>query len=370
MVKTVTRKSGGAAKAIAGLDYDARVGDHTGRRDELELEGGRDRAEMAEILLAAESANDRANGKIALDMAIELPATATADQRRQIAEALAAWMESRGCPAHWAIHARNEAKQPQPHLHLTTTARPVHLVDGAWVGTPVGAKGRPGAPPLIAGPAEMQRFRRVLVAGAVNQVCGLNWHGGRLEETGIDRPAKARLPMAVYKRLQADPAGPAHTNAMIDAGAHQEVVQARKAWVKAQQRVRTEKAAQEARKREERAREKGFVPKTEADEWKAKAFEFVKKRNEKSKKVKELEAVVAELKSTQANRAADLEPATGAQMKIVVDLQRKTGMDILHANPEIEMNKGNVGKLIRILEQQAKTINQQPARRQPKGIDR
>lgn len=276
-VKTITRKKGGAARAISGLDYDARVGDHTNRRDELELEGGRDRCEMADILMASEAANPRANGKIALDMEIELPATATPDQRKQIAEALAAWMEMNGCPTHWAIHARNEAKQPQPHLHLTTTARTVHLVDGAWQGTPVGAKGRPGAPALIAGPAEMQRFRREIVADTINRICGLDWHGGRLAETGIDRPAKARLPMSVYKGLQAAEDGPVSTNSMIDAGAYQEAQERRKAWVEAQQGARAEKRLQAAQRHQERLAKVGLVPVAAVAEARNRAAELVRR---------------------------------------------------------------------------------------------
>src|SRR5512135_2589964 len=62
-VQSMTRKTGGAARAIAGLDYDAREGRHSGRSDELESEGGRDREEMATILQAAEAANTRKNGK-------------------------------------------------------------------------------------------------------------------------------------------------------------------------------------------------------------------------------------------------------------------------------------------------------------------
>lgn len=119
----ITRASGGARRAVAGLDYDARQGAHSGRRDELEAEGGRSREEMAAILEAAEAANPRKNGKVALDLEIELPIQATEEQRRWIVERVAAWFEVQGCPIHWAIHGRNSEKHRQPHFHATVTKR-------------------------------------------------------------------------------------------------------------------------------------------------------------------------------------------------------------------------------------------------------
>ncbi len=88
-LKSIGHKNGGAKKAIEGLNYDARVGKHKNRLDELEKEGGRSRAEMAEIIRAAEAANTRKNGTFVLDGEIELPSASTAEQRERIAEGVA-----------------------------------------------------------------------------------------------------------------------------------------------------------------------------------------------------------------------------------------------------------------------------------------
>lgn len=258
-VNPIGRDTGGAKKAIAGLDYDARQGKHTKRMDELELEGGRDREEMAAALLATEVANSRSNGKVALDLEIELPAASTADQRRQIAEWIAEFFEGKGCPTHWAIHSHNSAKAYQPHLHMTTTARPVEQAEsGQWIGTAPGWKGHPGVPAAINGPEEMRHFRRQIVAGGIKAITGLDWHGGRLAETGIDRPAKVRLPMGVYKRIGANQAVgmPAESNILIDSGLYEEVRMFRAEWVADQKRQREERQRQAAEARLKKAQDR------------------------------------------------------------------------------------------------------------------
>jgi len=248
-VGSITRASGGAKRAIAGLDYDARRGKHSARRDELEAEGGRTREEMAMILAAAEAANSRKNGKVALDLEIELPLQATGEQRRRIVERVAAWFEAQGCPIHWAIHGRNSEKHRQPHFHATVAARPVRLVGGHWVGTAPGRRGEPGPPAVIDGPQAMMLFRRQVVAEAIRDVTGLGWHGGRLEETGINRPAKARLPMAAYKALQARQAGPAHTNMLIAEGRYAAAQRGRDEWVAASRAALTQRQAERQARR-------------------------------------------------------------------------------------------------------------------------
>ncbi|HVI52080.1 MAG TPA: MobA/MobL family protein [Candidatus Sulfotelmatobacter sp.] len=316
-VKTITKrkvgkKQGGAAQAIAGLDYDARHGKHSRRRDELELEGGRDRREMAEILQAAEAANTRSNGKVALDLEVELPLEATPDQRRQIVERVAAWFENKGCPTHWAIHSRNSTKELQPHFHMTVTARPVHQVDGGWVGTAPGRRGDPGPPAVINGGAEMENFRRQVVAAAVNDVTGLNWHGGRLEETGIDRPAKRRLPMAAYKgTLAAREDGPASTNTLIDQGAYELVRRRRADWVSGKQKQRqAKKAAGEAQKAEQLAR-LGGVPRAEAEAVCRAA----------NRRLQEVEIAAGE-------RERELRAATARQAAMIIGMAKEAGVSV------------------------------------------
>lgn len=255
-VTSISKKEGGLARAVGGLDYDSRRGKHSNRDDELEAEGGRSREAMAAILEAVDAANSRKNGKVALRLHVELPAETTADQRRRIAEGVAAWFEDRDCPAHWAVHTRNSRKDWQPHLHMTVAPRAVVEVHGHWFGMAPGTPGRPGPRPVIDGPAAMQAFRRQVVAGVVNQVTGLDWHGGRLEETGIDRPARKRLPEAAYKRvhlLDRD-TGLARANAEIDAGLGDQVVARRRAWVLGEQERRMAAAMAEEAQRDERRR--------------------------------------------------------------------------------------------------------------------
>jgi len=262
-VKSTGRGNGGAAKAIAGLDYNAREGKHARRRDELELEGGRDRREMAEIVRAAERANQRKNGKISLSGEIELPARFTAVARKAAAEGIAQWFESRGCPAHWAIHTLNDRKEFQPHLHWTASARPVVQVGGRWVGTAPGRQGEP-VKAVIAGPAAMQAFRRD-IAGIINSVAGEHrieleaaWSGGRLADTGIERPAKARLPIAVYKareRIEPHDDGPAQTSHLIDQGHFEQVRGIREAWrLRATEEASARQADAQRRRQERRER--------------------------------------------------------------------------------------------------------------------
>ncbi len=255
-VGSITRANGGAKRAIAGLDYDARRGSHSARRDELEAEGGRSREEMSAILEAAEAANSRKNGKVALDLEVELPIQATEEQRRRIVERIAQWFENQGCPCHWAIHSRNSSKRIQPHFHATVAARPVRLAGSHWVGTAPGRRGEPGAPAIIDGPAAMAHFRRQVVATAIRDVTGLGWHGGRLEETGINRPAKARLPMAVYKAQEArqagqqtkirelDNPGPTHTNRLIDERRYVEAQRGRDEWIAANRATQIQRRAE------------------------------------------------------------------------------------------------------------------------------
>lgn len=253
-VSTIGRKSGGAAKAIAGLAYDKREAAHGSRRDEMESEGGRSTEEMTAILQAVDQAVVRKNGVLALDLEIELPGEFDAGQRRQVAEAIAGWFEEQGCPTHWAIHSHNEYGRYQPHLHTTTTPR--RVTDDLVVST--------SGPTAINGPAEMMYFRREIVAGAINDVARDNgvelpagWHGGRLVETGIDRPAKRRRPIVAIKaaeRATADDRGLAQINRLIDAGHGDEVAIRRADWVRRSKEARALRDASRERDRQHRAK--------------------------------------------------------------------------------------------------------------------
>lgn len=326
-VGSITRASGGARRAVAGLDYDARQGTHSGRRDELEAEGGRSREEMAAILEAAETANPRKNGKVALDLEIELPIQATEEQRRRIVERVAAWFEAQGCSIHWAIHSRNSAKRKQPHFHATVTARPVRLVDGRWVGTSPGRRSQPGPPAVIDGPEAMAHFRRRVVATAIQDVTGLGWHGGRLEETGINRPAKARLPMAVYKADQArqagqqtairglDHAGPTHTNQLIDAERFGDAQRLRDEWVAANRAALAQRQAERQARRLMRIEALGAVDK-----------DVLRRAAAEGRlRVNGTMMMPADVVETEIDR---LRQATARQAAMIVAMARESGVEI------------------------------------------
>lgn len=260
-VQSVGKHTGGIAKAIRGLGYDKREGKHTQRANELEVSGGRSTDEMTEILKAVDQAVTRKNGQLALDYEIELPHVMTRQARQQVAEQIATWFEDRGVPCHWAVHSHNDRGELQPHLHMTTTSRAVrrHLDGGRDAPDSDGVGGwevvTRGAT-VIGGPAMMQHFRREVLAQTINQVAaehgidlGTTWHGGRLEETGIDRPAKRRRPMLAIKReaaATADDRGLAAINAAIDRGDYGVVIDARRQFVERQQQAQLEQAAERA----------------------------------------------------------------------------------------------------------------------------
>jgi hypothetical protein len=260
-VQSIGKHTGGVAKAIRGLGYDKREGKYTQRADELEVSGGRSTDEMTEILKAVDQAVTRKNGQLALDYEIELPHVMTRQARQQVAEQIAAWFEDRGVPCHWAVHSHNDRGELQPHLHMTTTSRAVrrHLDGGREAPDSDGVGGwevvTRGAT-VIGGPAMMQHFRREVLARTINQVAaehgidlGTTWHGGRLEETGIDRPAKRRRPMLAIKReaaATADDRGLAAINAAIDRGDYGVVIDARRQFVERQQQAQQDQAAERA----------------------------------------------------------------------------------------------------------------------------
>jgi hypothetical protein len=264
-VASITRKNGGARKAAGTLDYDARKGTHEKRADELELEGGLSREDMREALKAIEAANPRKNGKVAGRGEIELPQEMNAAMRAEVAQGIAAYFEQHGYPVHWAVHDLNEHKQFQPHFHWTACARRAWKTKAGWQAE--GTKGKP----LLDGPAEMSAWRRH-VADAINAVAmhhGLKtvgmdrwvpWSPGRLEDTGIDRPAKRRRPMVAVKapeRATGDDRGLAETNRLIDEGQHEEVRRRRREWSRAE--IRARQVERKLKEGNRRAREPAMV---------------------------------------------------------------------------------------------------------------
>jgi hypothetical protein len=95
-----------------------------------------------------------------------------------------------------------------------------------------------------------------VVAAAIREVTGLDWHGGRLVETGIHREPLRRRPMIAVKAAQMadrDDRGLAELNALIAAGESGEARRRRAAWVAIQQALREGRKAERAKRREERA---------------------------------------------------------------------------------------------------------------------
>ncbi len=390
-VQSVGRATGSVARAVEGLDYDAREGAHVARRDELESADGTPRDEMARLIESASLSNPRKNAKFVLKLQVELPAAFNPHQRREAAESVAAWFESKGCACHWAVHGRNEAGLVQPHLHMTVTARPVVNVGGHTIVAPPRWHGK-RVPPAIDGPKDMHAFRRQVVPGVINGIAQRDrvtiartqdgrpvpWHGGRLRETGIARPAKKRRPMIVYKaaeRATAPDRGLAKINALIDAGAFVTVTRERQAWVERawQQREerRAAKKAEKKRRRRERLAKLGAVDardatialaqaKAEAERFRFSARAWRERAEAPPRTVEVMKEIKVPVEPPEEQR-----PATARQVATLFDLARKHGLVI---DPAAPMTIGTVGATIRHLmdHARAQTLSPQskPAERQ------
>lgn len=331
------KEQGGAAKAIAGMDYDARVGPWDRRSDELEAESGRSRTEMAALLTAAEQATTRKNGKFLLDGIIELPLHGNQAFRRDIAEQIAAWFEARECPFHWAIHSHNSAGRYQPHMHFTTTMRPVRRgSDGAWFAESAGAKGRPGCKPVLDSIGECKQWREEL-AGIVNRAAtnhrvelDAKWSGKGFREIGKDRLPKKRLPIAEYYRQTRGALSPVRNYNELAENAPDEARALRKSWAQ----ERAEEAAAEKSRKAETARQKQQQTLERLDAISREDFEAEQHR----------------LASDHARKLSEARPAVPPGEKLLAwgrDLQGR-GFDIPE---ETFQDAGELGRTCRLLQQ-------------------
>ena len=183
----------GAAEGPRGaLDYVLRQGDEKARADELEYVAGDGDAVLraGEVIEgAARVRRGPTAERILAKQTVELPAAASAAQRRAAADAIVADWAKRGHAAVAAVHGNGLV---QPHLHVLAAARPVSdagEVDrarGLWIGK------------------QAVRDERRRVAELINTACRqeVKFHPGRLIDTGITRPAKKRIPQAAWQRGQ------------------------------------------------------------------------------------------------------------------------------------------------------------------------
>lgn len=351
-VTSITRANGGARRAGGSLDYDARVGRHRSRADELETEGGTDRKDMAKALQASEDATGRKNGVVARRIIAELPAEMDADARRAVAERVAAWFADQGHPTHWAVHSHNGQGEFQPHLHMTVVARRCRLEGGAWKAAPAGrsgVKGGGGEKPILAGPAALQHWRREVMAAAINTVAverGIRlaaaWHGGRLTETGIDRPAKRRRPEVALRapdRAWADDRGLGAVNEAVDAGDEIAVRTARKAHVEQQRQLAADRAAAAAAERGER---EGMAIATGKGRVSAVVTRlFVDAASHWRDHAQQLQAVI------EAERAKPtMKPASEKQRRIAAELAERVGVMLPDG---WDVSAGSAGAAVRLL---------------------
>ena len=182
--------------ARASLDYIRRKGEHKGDAADVESEAGNPQAVLDDAGLIEASARIRrgANAERQLVTEVyELPADSTPENRKKVAEAVVADWRGRGHEAVAVVHMHGE-RTPQPHLHVAVASRPV---DGA------GNVDRSRR--LLTGRDQI-RDERAHVAEIVNRICEpeVRFHPGRLIDTGIERPARKRIPPGAFRKGRAE----------------------------------------------------------------------------------------------------------------------------------------------------------------------
>ena len=187
--------------AQASLDYIRRTGEHKGDAADVESEAGNPQAVLDDAGLIEASARIRrgANAERQLVTEVyELPADSTPEDRKKVAEAVVADWRGRGHEAVAVVHMHGD-RTPQPHLHVALASRPVDDAGN------VDRSRR-----LLTGRDQI-RDERAHVAEIVNRICEpeVRFHPGRLIDTGIERPARKRIPPAAFhtarKQIRAAP---------------------------------------------------------------------------------------------------------------------------------------------------------------------
>ena len=182
--------------ARASLDYIRRKGEHKGDAGDVESEAGNPQAVLDDAGLIEASARIKRGTNAERQLVTEvyeLPADSTPENRKKVAEAVVANWRERGHEAVAVVHMHGE-RTPQPHLHVAVASRPV---DGA------GNVDRSRR--LLTGRDQI-RDERAHVAEIVNRICEpeVRFHPGRLIDTGIERPARKRIPPGAFRKGRAE----------------------------------------------------------------------------------------------------------------------------------------------------------------------
>ncbi len=227
--------------AAGAIDYLAREGDFEAKHGDLVHVAGISR-EVKDAIDAVDAGvrirKGRTAERVAIATVVELPATSTPAAMAEVAAELVSIWHRRGHPAVAAVHSP-PAKidgRINNHIHLVATARPVS--DGQ-------VDRSPGLVPLRGKAAVLAE--RQAIADLVNAVMGRHgvdtevFHPGRLADTGIDRPARKRVPERQYHI-----AGQRNRDL--------EAVEARKAQIAADHAAAAERRLEALQKREEKAR--------------------------------------------------------------------------------------------------------------------
>ncbi|PNQ95032.1 hypothetical protein C1S70_31160 (plasmid) [Azospirillum argentinense] len=142
-------------------------------------------------IAAAGDAVPRDRRAAAYGLVIDLPYDGDPEYRAAVMRTVAAWFESRGHRAEWAVHSRSARNGDYPHGHLVVAA------------------GADGTRPIDGGDV-MKNFRRH-VAETVNQLYAerfhrrlpIEFHGGTLRDTGITRPPRPDIPRGLWHAREA-----------------------------------------------------------------------------------------------------------------------------------------------------------------------
>ena len=196
-------KLGGGTTALAALDYALRERENERDAGDVEAAAG----DKQRVLEAAAKIEDTARvrtgptaERILVKQTFELPADSTPEQRARCAQAFVEDWRRRGHEAVAAVHVHGE-EQPQPHLHVLATARPLN---------PDGTVNRESSLRPFANKGAVRR-ERAIVADLVNEHCApaAHFHPGKLADTGIERAAKKRIPQGAFrtarKQIRAEP---------------------------------------------------------------------------------------------------------------------------------------------------------------------
>ena len=180
----------------AALNYAMREGKSSAAADDAVYVAGTERPVLEAAELIRQSARVRRGPnaeRLLIREILELPSDTTRERWNEAAEAIVADWAKRGYPAVAVVHLHGE-ELAHPHLHVLASARRIFEDE----------RGRPTVDrtrTLWSTRTEL-REERHNVARLINEACEplVELNGGRLKDTGIDRPALTRVPLAAWHR--------------------------------------------------------------------------------------------------------------------------------------------------------------------------